>query len=35
MNDPQEPGWALPVGFLLMMIITFILAITGNLPDGV
>jgi hypothetical protein len=35
MTDPEEPSWALPVGFVLIMIISLILAITGNLPDGV
>ena len=35
MTNPEEIGWALPVGFVLIMIIALILALTGNLPDGV
>jgi len=35
MIDPEEPRWTLPVGFVLIMIIALILAIAGNLPDGV
>jgi hypothetical protein len=35
MNDPKEIGWSLPVGFAIINIIALILALTGNLPDGV
>jgi hypothetical protein len=28
-------GWSLPVGFAIINIIALILALTGNLPDGV
>lgn len=35
MNDQEEIGWALPVGFSIISIIALILALTGNLPDGV
>jgi hypothetical protein len=35
MTDPKEIGWALPVGFVIINIIALILALTGNLPDGV
>jgi len=35
MNGPEEIGGALPVGFVIINIIALILAITGNLPDGV
>lgn len=35
MNDQEEIGWALPVGFLIINVIALILALTGNLPDGV
>ena len=38
MTDPEEPDWTdwgLPVGFVIINIIALILALTGNLPDGV
>ena len=35
MNDPEEMKWALPVGFVIINIIALILALTGNLPEGV
>jgi hypothetical protein len=35
MNNQEEIGWALPIGLVLIMIISLILALTGNLPDGV
>jgi hypothetical protein len=33
MTDPEEIGWSLPVA--IINIIALILALTGNLPDGV
>jgi hypothetical protein len=35
MNDLEKPEWPLPIGLVLIMIISLILALTGNLPDGV
>jgi hypothetical protein len=36
MNNEEKPDWTdwgLPVGFVLIMIIALILALTGSLPD--
>ena len=35
MNDPEEIDWSLPIGLAIIFIVTFILTITGNLPDGI